>query len=212
MKLRNSIIFLLLFVLCGCSATYKLEFKDKTFKDSITIENNSLDYFKNNKFYAIMDGASNFVEYNKKIFDNSVNFKSNYNFDKFSKATVLKTCFDAYNIVEEDDYYILSTSTGIKCAIEEDRILLDDLTIKIKTNHVVKDTNADKKHNYEYVWHFNKDNYDSASISMKLYKDKYVFNYDNEFVIMISIIGGIILTILISVFIMLKKAKNANKI
>ena len=210
---RILVIFTILF-LCGCNATYKLEIKDKVFKENISINDSSLKYFKDNKFYAIMDGASNFVEYDKKIKNNNVNFLHIYSFNDYSKATVLKTCFDAYNIIEEDDYYLLSTSKGVKCAVEEDRVLLDDLKIIIKTNHVVKDSNANSKSNnkYEYVWKFNKDNYEDASISMKIYKDKYVFNYNNEFVIKVAITIGIVLTILVIVFIIRRKVKKANKI
>lgn len=210
---RILVIFTILF-LCGCNATYKLEIKDKVFKENVSINAGSLKYFKDNKFYAIMDGASNFVEYDKKIKNNNVNFLHIYSFNDYSKATVLKTCFDAYNIIEEDDYYLLSTSKGVKCAVEEDRVLLDDLKIIIKTNHVVKDSNANSKSNnkYEYVWKFNKDNYEDASISMKIYKDKYVFNYNNEFVIKVAITIGIVLTILVIVFIIRRKVKKANKI
>ena len=217
MKLKFFLLVCLLIVLSGCKATYNLEIKNKSFKERISISttntnDNSIKYFKDNKFYAVMNGASSFVEYNKKISGNNVKFSHDYNDLDYNDSTVLKSCFKAYSIIKEGNYYNLSTSEGIKCAIEEDRLLLDDLDIVIKTNHVVKENNADEVHNHKYIWHFNKDNYSNKSINLKFYKDKYVFNYDNEFVIMISIICGIVLTILISVFIMLKKAKNANKI
>lgn len=213
MKKIIYIIITLLF-LSGCSATYNLEIRDNVLKEKISIEDKNLKYFKENKFYAIMDGASNFVEYSKKTKDNKVNFISNYSFADYSKATVLKTCFSAYSIIEEDDYYILSTSKGIKCAFEEDRVLLDDLKIVIKTNHVVKESNANSKssNKHEYVWKFNKDNYDTSNIYIKIYKDKYVFNYNNEFTILVSIICGIVLTILIATFIIVRKVKKASKV
>ena len=207
------ILFIVLF-LCGCSATYKLEIRDKAFKEDVAINDGSLKYFKDNKFYAIMDGASHFVEYNKKVKNNNTNFSFNYNFDDYSKATVLKTCFSAYSIIEEDGYYILSTSKGIKCAVEEKKVLLDNLTIVIKTNHVVKESNANSKssNKHEYVWKFNKDNYDTSNIYIKIYKDKYVFNYNNEFTILVSIICGIVLTILIATLIIVRKVKKASKV
>ena len=212
--MKKIFIIVVLIILTGCNATYKLEFRDNVLKEKISIQGNNLKYFTDNKFYAVMDGASNFVEYTKRVKNNSVNFNHNYSFKNYSNATVLKTCFNAYSIIEEDDYYILSTSKGIKCAVEEDSVLLDNLKIVIKTNHVVEESNANSngKKSYEYVWEFDKNDYNDAKIYMKLYKDKYVFNYNNEFVILISIIAGIILTILFTAFIIVRKVKNAQKV
>ena len=212
--MKKIIYILVILFVSGCSANYNLEIKDNILKEKIVIEAKDLKYFRDNTFYAIMNGASNFIEYEKKVINSSVEFSHNYNFNDFSNATVLKSCFDAYSIIEEGDYYILSTSKGIKCAIEEDNVLLDDLKVVIKTNHSVKSNNSNRKssNKHEYVWVFNKDNYGNASISMKIYKDKYVFNYNNEFLIKVAIIVGIVLTILLLVFIIRRKVKKANKI
>ena len=214
--MKKWIFIVMLLVLTGCSATYKMEIVDDVFKEKISINssNNDLSYFKNNKFYAIMNGASNFIEYNRKEGKNSIDFSYNYSFDNISKSTLLKSCFSAYSIIEEDNYYILSTSEGIKCATEEDRVLLDNLKVVIKTNHVVKESNENDKSNnkYEYVWNFSKDDYSKAKIYMKIYKDKYVFNYNNEITILIGVIGGLVLVILTMVIILVRKVKKANKI
>ena len=214
MKIRYLLIVLLMIILSGCKAVYKLEFKDDIFKEKISInaDNDKIKYFSNNKFYAIMNGQSNFVEYKRKIKNNEVNFSHIYDGLDFVDSTTLKTCFNAYNIIKEGKYYILSTSKGISCATEEDTVLLDNLDVVIKSNHKLKETNADSVNGYEYTWHFNKDNYNEGRIYLKLYKDKYVFNYDNEFTIKVVIIGVFILTILISAFIIIRRVKKARKV
>ena len=214
MKFRFLLFISFFLVLTGCSATYNLEIKNKDFIENVSItDDNSLDYFKNNKFYAIMDGASNFKEYNKKVEkDSKVKFKYSYKINDYRKATVLKTCFRAYSVIDEKDYYLLSTSTGIKCAKEEDAVLLDDLKIVIKTNHKVKESNADQVKGYVYTWNIKKADYDNARIYIKLYKDKYVFNYENEFVINVLIISSILLIIALLAFIIVKKVKKAGNL
>ena len=217
MKFRFLLILGIIIILSGCKSVYELEIRDSIIKENIIInmtdfEDSDIKYFRENKFYAIMDGASSFSEYKKKLNKNSVFFSYNYNINNYGDSTTLKTCFKAYSILDEDVYYVLSTSKGIKCAVEEDEVLLDSLDIVIKTNHVVKENNADEVRGYKYIWHFNKDNYNDKSIMLKFYKDKYVFNYNNEFVIQIGIIVGIVLTILIIVFIIRKKVKKANRL
>lgn len=212
------IILMFSFLLCGCSVQYNLEIKNDVFRENIKISFNSKDdgsykYFSENKFYAIMDGVSNFKEYQKET-ENEKNIVFSYTYDgiEFNKATSLGSCFKAYNVIDENDIYIISTSKGLTCAREEDVILLDNLDVVIKTNHIVKDNNADEVDGYTYTWHFNKDNYDKKSIYIELEKDNFVFNYENEFVkkmiLLFSIIGIIGGT---SVFMLFKFKRNKQR-
>lgn len=216
MKIRYLVIISLIIILSGCKAVYKLEIKDGIFKENININTagnkSNMKYFADNKFYAIMNGASKFVAYKKKINNNEVNFSHVYDGLDYVESTTLKTCFTAYNVVKEGNYYLLSTSKGIKCATEEDAVLLDELDIVIKSNHKLKETNADSINGYEYTWHFNKNNYKDGKIYLKLYKNKYVFNYENEFTIQIIIISAFVLTILISAIIIVRRVKKAGKV
>ena len=90
--------------------------------------------------------------------------------------------------------------------------MLDELDIIIKSNHKLKETNADSINGYEYTWHFDQNNYKDGNVYLKLYKDKYVFNYENEFTIQIIIISAFVLTILISTFIIIRRVKKAGKV
>ena len=208
------LLFLICIILCGCSASYKLEIKNGVFKEKINVSylnNSQLNYFKDNKLYAIMNGASDFVEYNKKINGNSVTLSHNYKGLDYRFSTVLKTCFSAYNILDEDDYYLISTSKGIKCAVEEDRVILDKLDVVIKTNHVVKENNANSNNKFKNIWHFDKNNYNDGNIYMKIYKNKYVSNYNNEVIITITIILLLAIIISVGLFITFRKVKKASK-
>ena len=222
MKYKVLILIILSLFISGCSVVYKLEIKDDEFRENIdiSIKNNdtsSISYFKDNKFYAVMDGASNFIEYNKTISNNDsdsiINLSHNYDRIDYKKATILKSCFDAYNIVSEDKYYLITTSKGIKCAKEEDTVLLDNLTIIIKTNHVVKESNnIESTKDNEYIWKFNKDNYDNAEIYMKIYKNKYVSNYNNEQKIKTIVISILIVILIIFIIVGYIKMKKNQKI
>ena len=215
MKCKYILLIFSILVLCGCRATYKLEIKNGVFKENISINDlndSNLSYFNDNKFYAVMNGASSFIEYKKKIKNNSVNFTHNYNNTDYSFSTALKTCFAAYNVIDEKGYYLISTSKGIKCAVEEDRNLLENIDIIIKTNHVVKDNNADEVKKHEYIWHFNKDNYNDGNIYLKIQKNKYVSNYNNEDTILIIILCSLSIVIIFGVLIILKKVKKAQKV
>lgn len=208
------VLFLFSFLLCGCTAQYNLEIKDDEFRENIKINFDSNDdgayeYFSENKFYAIMDGVSNFKEYKKESEDKkNIKFSYTYEGTEFNKATSLSSCFRAYNVIDENGYYIISTSKGLTCATEENTVLLNSLDVVIKTNHIVKDNNADEVDGYVYTWHFDKDNYDKKSIYIELEKDKFVFNYENEFVKTILLYVTIIVVVAVTAVVVVKKFKR----
>ena len=223
--MKKIIILLLLVIASGCSATYNLEIKDNKFKEKIYVnypktDKGSLEYFKGNTFYAVMNGVSNFKKYDKKINDRddiiNVNLSYDYKLSEFKKATILKTCFEAYSVLSSSKYYTVSTSPGLICATEEDTVLLNDLDIIIKTNHIVKDHNADEVDGYIYTWHFNQKDFKSKNIYIKMYRDRYVWNYENEFYkkLALYIVCGcvIIISVICILLKFMHKRRNANKI
>lgn len=213
------IILLFLVLLTGCDAVYKLEIRNKDFKEKIIIETDKkkqLNYFKNNQLYAIMDGASNFEPYKMSIntwFSNKkLKLKYKYNDLEYEKATVLSTCFDAYNVIKEENYYLLSTSKGVKCFAEEYKPLLKNLKIVIQTNHKVIDSNADEYGRDTYTWYVDKNNYKRKNIYLKFEQNKYIFNYKNEFVISVVILLAMASSIGLIILILKNKSKRANNI
>lgn len=214
--MKKMLFLLFVLFLSGCSATYNLEIKNSKFNEKIEIDaskESELNYFKNNDLYSIMSNYNNFHKYNKKI-ENSLkaHLSYNYNFDEYKNATVLNSCFNAYSIIKEKDYYILSTSTGLKCVKEENSVLLNNLKIVIKTNHKVIKSNADKIDKYTYIWNIDQKNYDTKEIYLKFYQDKYVFNYNNEFTIKMLILSSIVVVLLLVIFIIIKKVKKAGRV
>ena len=136
--------------------------------------------------------------------------KEKYSLDKFNESNIFSFCYDAHNVVIDKDSILITTSNKFKCYdIYKE---LENFDIVLKTNHKLIETNADEIDGYIYKWHVSKSNANNKPISIKIYKDKYVFNYENEFTIKVGIITFAILTILTIVFIIRRRVKKANKI
>jgi hypothetical protein len=86
-----------------------------------------------------------------------------------------------YNDTDESGKKDLITiSTSLKNLAFEKYPELDNLTINIKTNHRVYSNNADSKKDYTYTWNIDRNNYTEKPIQIRIYKDKYVLNNNNE--------------------------------
>ena len=94
--------------------------------------------------------------------------------------------------------------------------MLDELTINLKTNHKVVSSNADEVNGYHYKWHITRESKNDAAIMITLKKNKYVFNYENEFVKKIlpfAIFVGIILAVSGTAYAVVKiKGNKADEI
>lgn len=137
-----------------------------------------------------------------------------FTLDNFSDSSLVKKCYQYFNIIEKDDVIVLSTSLENKCFKEYP--LLDTITVNLKTNHKVVSNNADITNGYHYTWNLTKENQEDAAISITIKKDEYIFNYENEFVkkiIYITIFIGIILSVSGITYLYFKsKRKNLNEI
>ncbi len=103
----------------------------------------------------------------------------------------LNTCYDHISIVENEnqDGMILSTSTKNLCFEIYD--ILEEITIHLKTNHEVKNHNADEVVNGEYTWKINKNNYDNKSIQINLLNK----THEKRDLSLLILLGGAILII-----------------
>ena len=142
----------------------------------------------------------------------SLGIKTNYkyNVSNYKDAFLPNSCFKYFNFLSNEETYVLSTSEGINCFKDYDK--LDNLDIIITSNHKVKETNADIVEKDSYIWKVNKDNADSTSLYIELYKDDFVFNYKNRFVYTVLGIIGVAFLIFIVIIILRKKANKNNKI
>lgn len=137
-----------------------------------------------------------------------------FTLDNFSNSSIVKKCYQYFNIIEEGDNIILSTSLKNLCFQEYS--MLDNITVHLKTNHKVLNNNADIVDGYHYTWNLTRENQDDAAIMITLKKDEYVFNYENEFFKKIIYIGafvGIIIGVSGLVYYYFKtKRRNSNEI
>lgn len=220
LKKNFLIIFFLVFLLCGCKVKYNIEFlNDEVYEDFSVIldktkEKNSIKYFDENKLYASL--VPDMIEYKKEKNEtekNSIfNYSYKYNIDNYSDSLALSNCFKAYSVIKEDNYYMITTTEGVKCMTSDYSTIIDNIDVVIKTNHKVISTNADETSRCTYTWHINKDNYEKKSIFLKVYQNKYVFNYKEKSTFKLILIVSITLIVIIVGSILIIKKKVSNKI
>lgn len=137
-----------------------------------------------------------------------------FNSENFSESLIVRKCYQYFNIIEEEDNLVLSTSLKNLCFDEYP--ILDNITVHLKTNHKVVSNNADIVDGYHYTWNLNRDTKDDSAILITIKKDEYIFNYENEFVkkvMFFIIIIGIILGASAFIYYYFKnKNKHLNEI
>ena len=214
------ILFIFMFFLTGCSASYDIEIYNNTVKEDLVyfeedsskwdseaqyglsyreLVNSSVNYPYPAFNSTVVDENDTIkvdgVEYynNKLLSDNyklgqSLSYHK-FSLDNFNDSSIVKKCYQYFNIIEEDEKIILSTSLTNRCFDEYEK--LDKITVNLKTNHKVISSNADSVKGYHYAWNLTRENKDDAGIQITLKKDEYIFNYENEFVKKVLLIGGI---------------------
>lgn len=137
-----------------------------------------------------------------------------FTFRNFQDSSIVKQCYQYFNIIEEGENIILSTSSNNMCF--ELYPNLDTITVNLKTNHKVVSSNASNHKGYHHTWNLRRETKDDSAITITLKKNEYVFNYENEFVkkvIYFVAIVGIILGISGFIYYFFKmKQKNSNQI
>lgn len=185
-------------------ASYKYPypaFSSTVVDEDDTIKLDNVEYYKNT-LIDTSDKLGLMLEYNK------------FTLDNFNDSSIVKKCYQYFNIIEEDDNVIISTSTTNKCFDEYP--LLDTITVNLKTNHKVVNSNASFSKGYHYTWNLSRENKDDAAISITIKKDEFVFNYENEFVkkvIYFIVFVGIILIVSTITYSYFKNKRiNSNQI
>ena len=218
--MKKYILILLIIFLTGCSAKYEVEIKDKQVNEKssfiiskhevasdgiyYTVSRMAGKYFLNVDF--LIGDTKEYYEGENAIYQK----KSNTNINEYNTSDIFNYCYDAHNVLNEKKYYTISTSDTFKCFDKYQE--LEDVKIVLKTNHKVKDNNADSIDGYTYTWNINKKNYNNKRIYIKLYKDKYIFNYENEFYKKIALYGSAACAIIIiGLFVTLKVMRKRHK-
>lgn len=175
--------FITLILLTGCTAEYNLDFDDDNYMESLNIETTSdhLDYenVKNYEWPKSIDytitGSSEVPEKIEGViyydFENyqdedKAGFTYSYNMtkDQYKKSAIVHNCFSSISIQKNDKKNIqtLNTSTGFECFTKYPP--LEKVTINIKTNKNVVQTNADRQEGNVYTWIINSGNAATKSI------------------------------------------------
>lgn len=224
-KLLTLILFIIL--ITGCDGTYEIEiYKNKVTETTYAwYENSELNnvsaYDKTQEIAIKYDDNGDFLTHDSKKEikkDNLSGVKLIRNYKTITEfkedSLILGSCYIATSLTNYEDYITLKTTQEFTCF--NDIKEFENIEIKIKTNHKVKEHNADKKKGHTYYWYINKDNYKNKPISIKMDKDDYVFNYDNEIIkrlfLIISVVGGTVLVITFIYKIYTKNKKDVNKI
>lgn len=209
-------LILILFLTSGCSVNYELEiYNDKAnekisgvfpealsdnikpseyvIKELMKTESSSTMYFRKTKNTSSTEGISKY----------STNFK-----DYANNLTGIITCYDLYKVNEYDDVITILTSDKFNCF--EYYPELEQVTVMIKSNHKLIETNADRVDGYRYYWTIDKVTSDNEKILLKLDSNKKIFNYEGEFVKKVILICGFAVIIIGSATISYKRLKKRN--
>jgi len=214
------ILLIFTFFLTGCNATYNIEIYNNQVKEDLEYVNNDSSTWDKKIQYGLTykELVNSSIKYPYPVFSSTMldendtikldgveyydnelisdNYKlgqklsyQDFNLENFNDSSIIKKCYQYFNIIEEKDNIIFSTSYENKCFKEYKK--LDNINIKLKTNHKVVDSNADIVNGYHYTWNIERKDKNDAAILITLKKDEYVFNYENEFIKKILLIGGI---------------------
>lgn len=242
---KKILMLILLFLVTGCNANYDIEIYNNTVKEDMSfISLDSLEWDNEAQYgltyrelvnsstrYPYPAFSSTIVDENDTIKLDGVEYYKNnlisdstklgqklsyhkFTLNNFNDSSIVKKCYKYFNVIEEEDNIILSTSFENKCFDIYPQ--LDNITVHLKTNHKVVNSNANIVKGYHYTWNLNRDKKDDAAISITLKKDEYIFNYENEFlkkIMYIGIITGIILGVSGITYLYFKnKRKSLNEI
>ncbi len=210
--MKKIMILVLLFFVTGCSAEYNLEFHDKILSETINISafNESIteEQIKNLIESYIPTDNENPPIYQVKQNHKEVQLFAKYNIQSYQKSKLLSQCYLAHNLIDSGDYYDLTTSETFTCN-PFDYMLIDELKIKIKTNHKVLSHNADLVEKNTYIWNITVENSQNKPIQIRFSKET---KEDNKVLIILGITAIIAIIILMIVFIVSIISKKNNKI
>lgn len=226
MKKKLLIIVPLIFFLTGCNATYNVEIYNDKVRESVITIDESPDTWDEKDQYGVsyrdkIDKISNYpvpifydaevnendtiktsgvryYKFSKISTDKKLGYKLKYNsfgLSDYSKSSIIRSCYKFFKVLDSDDKIYLSTSLENTCFSNYG---LENLTINIKTNHVVVDSNADIEDGVNYTWNISIEDSKNSPIMLVLEKNKYVFNYDNIIgkVALFSLIVTILIVVL----------------
>lgn len=227
------LLVMFVFVLSGCTATYEVVIEDESYKESLTINGADIDSNMskwNIPVYADENDIENLLEVEKvpkvtyyektETMESGIrNYKyyNEFNMTEYYRSYFAVNSYDFFGVFYDDtdlkgEKEIITISTSSQFLPFAKYENLDAVTVKIKTNHRVYSHNADSVDKYTYTWNITRDNYEDKAIQIRLLKEKYVLNYNNEVTKGVYIALGVVGVLLILLAVFYFKIVKSNKI
>lgn len=243
------VLILILINLCGCTVNYEININDDVVTENMefyeadpkkinafyppdSVSSDSIEKytykqminFQNlNDEYAFKNNLNTEQIYNKKKIDESnrmgMKYSYAFNINDYTNSNIANSFVTYFSARTSGEFYAISALDF--SSIFSQYPYLNNISIKIKTNHKVVDSTADSTEGNEYIWNITKSNAKTKKVSINLYKDvNYKNKADNQVKkIPLKVIRTILIVVLciaISLFIVIiilrKKANRNNRI
>lgn len=196
MKIKKILIFIIMiFLLCGCNATYNIDIEDNIINENLVLLEENLSQinvvgesgFSFSQLINIntMDDPYANKPYNVEKIDDSSGLGLKYNqtssIDDIENISVLNQCYIDFMIKTDENNIIVDTGDNFKCY--EYFEYLDNVKIVLKTNHKVRSSNGTKNLDGTYTWNFDK----NSNHQIKFTISKEVEKKDYKGIILISL-------------------------
>ena len=137
-------------------------------------------------------------------------YNSNYTLDEYNSSISFNDCFDHSKITLTNDEIEIATSTGFKCfeTYEE----LEEVTVKVKTDYEVIDSNADKIEKDVYTWNITRENADNVQLNIRVNSENRIKNSNDNKLQTIIFFVGILIIIALILLIIKVRGQRKNKI
>ena len=152
---KYSFLLLLLFFLTGCTATVNVTIDKDSVEENIIVKGSNIteyneirnwsgfpleknydDYMEN--YLSVDNNRKSGVSYYDVTNNNetlTTNVSSSFNYFEYENSSIVRNCFEYFNILEEGDMVIFSTSKGLRCNF-------NNFNIVVNTPYLVTTNNA----------------------------------------------------------------------
>ena len=244
------VLIIILINLCGCTVNYEININDDVVTENMefyetdskkinalyppdSVSSDSIEKytykqminFQNlNDEYAFKNNLNPEQIYNKRKIDesNKMGMKYSYafNINDYTNSNIANSFVTHFSARTSGEFYAVSALDF--SSIFSQYPYLNNISVKIKTNHKVVDSTADSTEGNEYIWNITKSNAKTKNVSIKLYKYASYSNKSNNNLSKEKLFSNIrtilivVLCIAISLFIVIiilrKKANRNNRI
>lgn len=152
---KYSFLVLLLFFLTGCTATVNVTIDKDSVEENIIVKGSNIteyneirnwsgfpleknydDYMEN--YLSVDNNRKSGVSYYDVTNNNetlTTNVSASFNYFEYENSSIVRNCFEYFNILEEGDMVIFSTSKGLRCNF-------NNFNIVVNTPYLVTTNNA----------------------------------------------------------------------